>query len=216
MSGTNYSISALFSSGQFTHASEPDAAEQLFGKPESSFVLCRDEFGIPTAIYGDSVWDFNPYRLSAKNLNRINFETVFDGQNADQQQIIDEVKYILYCLIYFAGGGRRGALSASTISQYWSVLRQAMQFCYAQKEKEMVGLISLKQLFSVPVYLGSFIREVNFRPSVLSGIILKLASVGEQRLGFTGINLKAFSLKQKEYYQHFDTMINHSVSLMHQ
>lgn len=68
MSAAVQSIGSLFSSGQFPVTSQPDSAAQLYGKPASDFVICRTEYGNATAVYGESVWDFNPYRLSAKKL----------------------------------------------------------------------------------------------------------------------------------------------------
>lgn len=70
------SIGSLFSSGHFPAACRPDSAPQLYAKPASDYVLCRDEHGKTTALYGDAVWDFNPYRLSAKKIRKINFGTV--------------------------------------------------------------------------------------------------------------------------------------------
>mgnify|MGYP007082858944 FL=1 len=116
MNAVVQSIGSLFSSGQFPPASEPDKTPHLFGKPAPDFVLCRDENGNATAVYGEPVWDFNPYRLSANKINRIFFDTVFDECGQEQQALIEEAKYLLYCIIYFAGGGRRGGLSANVIN----------------------------------------------------------------------------------------------------
>ncbi len=127
---------------------------------------------------------------------------MFDEDGKEQKILIAEAKYVLYCLIYFAGGGRLGMLSASTLCQYWHVLRIAMRFCYAQKQKRMVGVLSLQQLFTVPAYLAAFLREANFRKAVLAGILLKLTRVGEDRLGYVVINRKALDLKPSAYKQH--------------
>ncbi|RMS13731.1 hypothetical protein ALP72_03997 [Pseudomonas coronafaciens pv. coronafaciens] len=202
MSGGLQAINALFTGAQFSVASEPDKASQVFGAPSSDFVLCRTESGSPTAIYSGRVWDFNPYRLSAKKITRILFYKVFDNVENGQESLVEEVKYILYCIIYYAGGGRVGALSASTLCQYWNVLRLAMRFCYEQKDKKMVGVLSLKQLLSVPVYLSAFIGTATFRHSVLAGILQKLAIVGQERLGYSVVNRKMFDLKPIVYKQH--------------
>lgn len=196
------SIGSLFSSGQFQATSEPDNARQLYGRPASDFVLCRDEHGNPTAVYGESAWDFNPYRLSAKKILRIYFDKVFDENGQEQRALIDEVKYLLYCLVYFAGGGRLGKLSAYTLGQYWYLLRIAMQFCHEQKQKPMVGALSLQQLFTVPVYLAAFIRGKVFDKKTLSGVLQGLTRVGEKRLGYAVVNSSNFDLKRKSHNQH--------------
>nr|WP_244527259.1 hypothetical protein [Pseudomonas borbori] len=202
MNAVVQSIGSLFSSGQFPPASEPDKTPQLYGKPTPDFALCRDEKGNATAVYGESVWDFNPYRLSAKKLSRIFFDRVLDESGQEQQALIDEAKHLLYCLIYFAGGGRIGGLSASTFIQYWGVLRLAMQFCYEQKKKPMVGVLSLQQLFTVPVCLAAFIGQISFGKKFLAGILHGLARVGEERLGYASLNPANFDLKTPESKQH--------------
>ena len=202
MNAVVQSIGSLFTSGQFLPTSEPDKASQLLGKPAPAFVLCRDESGNATAVYGEPVWDFNPYRLSANKINRILFDTVLDESGQEQQALIEEAKYLLYCIIYFAGGGRRGGLSASTLNQYWVVLRVAIQFCYEQKQKPMVGVLYLQQLFTVPVYLGAFIGQSSFSKKVLAGILQGLARVGEARLGYAVLNPANFDDERPDYKQH--------------
>lgn len=202
MNAVVQSIGSLFTSGQFLPTSEPDKASQLLGKPAPDFVLCRDESGNATAVYGEPVWDFNPYRLSANKINRILFDTVLDESGQEQQALIEEAKYLLYCIIYFAGGGRRGGLSASTLNQYWVVLRVAIQFCYEQKQKPMVGVLYLQQLFTVPVYLGVFIGQSSFSKKVLAGILQGLARVGEARLGYAVLNPANFDDERPDYKQH--------------
>lgn len=202
MSAVVQSIGSLFPSGQFPAASQPDSAAQLYGKPPSEFVICRAECGNATAVYGESVWDFNPYRMSARKIGRIRFDLVFGDHGHEQQELIEEAKYLLYCLIYFAGGGRVGMLSASTIISYWIVLRIAMQFCYAQKQKPMVGVLSLQQLFTVPVYLAAFVREKDFDKAVLRRLLRGLISVGEERLGYAVLNPRTFGLKRPDSKQH--------------
>jgi hypothetical protein len=201
LSAVVLSIGSLYSSGQFPATSEPDNAAQMYGKPALDFVLCRDEHGNATAVYGEPVWDFNPYRLSAKKIRRIRFDTIFDDRSNEQEALIEEVKHLLYCLIYFGTGGRLGTLSASTLSNYFGVLRIAMQFCFVQGQKPMVGVLSLRQLFTVPVYLAAFIRERNVTGS-LCGILNQLVHVGQERLGYVVLNPNRFDLKRPKSNQH--------------
>lgn len=202
MSAIVKSIGSLFSNDGLSKFSEPDHALHRYGKPSADFVLCRDHDGVPTAIYGESLWDFNPYRLSAKKISKIYFDKVFGNGGDAQYQLVEEVKYLMYCLIYFAGGGRLGKLSPSTLNQYWVVLRSALQFCYEQRQKPMVGAITLQELFTVPVYLESFIREESFDRAVLSGILQGLIRVGEDWLGYAVVKPDNFALKRGDYHQH--------------
>lgn len=197
------SIGNIFASGVFDVDSKPDEAPNFYCKPAPNFVLCRDKTGKATAVYGDLVWDFNPYRLSATKIGRINFQSVFGVLGSDQQALIEEAKYILYCVIYFGGGGVIGSISASTLGQYWvQVLRRAMQFCYAQREKPMVGVISIKQLFTTPVYLEAFASEKGpNNQKVLSAFLGQLIRVGEPRLGYSALDPASLSVLRPEYKQ---------------
>lgn len=198
------SIGRLFDGGQFSSVCEPDNAPQIHSKPSPDLVLCRDVNGNATAIYGHGVWDFNPYRLSAKKVRKILFDSVFEDKGKEQQMLIDESKYLLYCLIYFGGGGKLGRLSVATLNKYWFILRIAMKFCYAQKQKPMVGVLSLQQLFTIPVYLAAFIREQVSHSSkvALSGMLGQLVHVGRGRLGYAVVNPSSFDLKKQESKQH--------------
>ncbi len=84
------------------------------------------------------------------------------------------------------------------------MLRRGMKFCYAQKQKPMVGVLSLQQLFTVPVYLAAFIREQTAysNNSILSGMLAQLVHVGQERLGYAVVNPSSFDLKKQESKQH--------------
>lgn len=202
MNAVAQSIGSLFSSSLFLPAREPDHALQIYGKPAPDFVLCRDENGNATAIYGEPIWDFNPYRLSANKVKRMRFDQAFEENGQEQQALIEEAKYILYCLIYFAGGGRCGTLSVGTFENYWQILRRIARFCYAQKQKPMVGVLSLQQVFTVPVYLAAFIDQDDSEKKSLVGILHGLIRVGEKRLGYSSLNPDRFGREQPEHKQH--------------
>ena len=183
----------------------PDAAMlDINFKPSSKFVLCRNKHGTPTAIYKEWIWDFNPYRLGATRVTKFRFDKIFKAIGPENKALIDEVKYIIYCLAYFAGGGRLGRLSAKTLEQRWVVLRSAVLFCYEQIQKPLVGVLSLQQLFSTPVYLAAFIAEraqPHF-PQMLSALLANLISVGDDRLGYRVISSRDIELRRHEPNQH--------------
>lgn len=200
------SIGSLYTPKNKDSAVAPDAAPHFGGfSANPDFVLCRNKDGNPTAVYKDNVWDFNPYRLSAKKINRINFDKAFDSIGAEQKALINEAKYVLYCLIYFGGGGRLGRLSASSLSNYWFVIRAVLNFCYRQKENTLVGVLSLRQVFTSPIYLAAFVSEykdnrmvVRLFSSILGGLVI----VGENRLGYRVVNTDDYKNMGRGYHQH--------------
>lgn len=202
MSATLKSKGCLYDSGNLPVACKPDYAPQRCAKPALSFVLCRDKNGNPTAVYGQDVWDFNPYRLSAKKISKILFGDVFDDEGSEQRALIAEVKYLFYCLIYFGDGGRIGKLNVSTLRHYWYALRKAMQFCYAQKKRPLVGVLTLEQLFTVRPFLNAFINEGGLDKGAFSGMLGQLLRAGKDRLGYTVLDPSSFDLKRPGSNQH--------------
>jgi len=159
-------------------------------RPNEDLVICRNAQGVPTAVYGEMVWDLNPLRLKANFINCIRFCSVFDCEDEQTKQLLEEVKYLLFCMIFFAEGGVAGRLSAEVIVKYFNLLRRAARFCYAQGEKPLVGVLSLQDLFTNPIYLASFIRSQGEKGTgltqrkALKAILMHMVSFGEQRLGY--------------------------------
>lgn len=200
-----YAVNSLFASiGKFGSIAPDAALQDVNFKPAPDFVLCRAKNGASTAVYKDSIWDFNPYKLGATKVNRFRFDTIFQTNGPEQEALIEEVKYIVYCLIYFAGGGCLGRLSVKTVEQRWFVVRRAAIFCYRQKEKPMVGVLSLRQLFSTPVYLAAFLADAASPqiPQMLSSLLANLVAVGEGRLGYRVISSRNLNLRRHDSDQH--------------
>ena len=189
-------------------AVSPDSYDEDDGVPPDDFVLCRDRSGNATAVYGSDVWDFNPYRLSASKVNLFRFDCMLDGDGVEQRRLVSEVKYIFFCLIYYVSAGHIGRLSPATLLQYYAVIRTAVQYCYAQKDREMVGVLSLQQLLTTPVYLAAFLRECKMCQSKVKKIpalLGHLVAVGEKRLGYRiqGVFDMDFGMEgYKEVLQH--------------
>jgi hypothetical protein len=198
-------VSGLFVSSDKSASLAPDALGASTITPSADFVLCRDKNGRPTAIYGEDAWDFNPYRLSAKKIMTLNFNSIFAEDGLEQEALITEVKYILFCLIYSAGSGRIGRLSPSTLLQYFVELRIAARFCFDQKNKPLVGVLSMQQLLTIPVYFAVFVSQNNKRTNfnrTFKGIMNHLVTIGEHRLGYKVLNSSDHGFGRTESMQH--------------
>lgn len=159
-----------------------------FGPPPDDFVLCRDVDGNPTAVYGELKWDLNPFRLRANKVAVIRFDQFFDEDGPEQASLISQAKYLVFCLMTFIGSGHTGRLSAGSIGQYVLVIRTLTRFCLSQKLKKMVGVLSLQDLFTTPIYLAAFLRENEnlgmTQRSNLRSLINHMVTLGEERLGY--------------------------------
>ena len=182
-------ISTLFAQSDKSISMQPDSPPFSVGvrKPDDDFVLCRDRNGTFTAIYGADRWDFNPYRLSAKKVPVLRFGAIFETSGSDQNALISEIKYLLFCLIYYVGKGRVGKFSASSIGRYYYLLSDAARFCYEQRNKPMVGVLSMQQLLTTPTYLAAYILKVGHRKAFskeFPALLNNLIAVGQDCLGY--------------------------------
>jgi hypothetical protein len=159
-------------------------------RPADDFVICRDSNGKITAAYGGARWDLNPIRLRANTVALISFNTIFKKSAADQKPLIQEVRYLLFCLLFYVDSGQLGRISASMVYQYFMTLRTAARFCYSMKENPLVGVISLQDLFTNPAYLNAYrywmdkTKVGGTRRKLTGALISHMVSIGEERLGY--------------------------------
>ncbi|MCE9828894.1 hypothetical protein [Vibrio diabolicus] len=157
--------------------------------PSDKFVICRDINGKPVALYGQDSWDLNPMKLSATRIQKLHF--VKDRKRkkitVEQEQLADEHRYLVFCLMYYIDSGKIGRLAASTLISYHGIIRQAVAFCLSLSENELVGVLTLKELFSNKTYLAAFIETRNNSIAFnkkLPALLNHLANIGEKKLGF--------------------------------
>lgn len=171
-------------------------------KPPYDFVLCRDSQGNTTAVYGQDSWDFNPYRLSAKRLNLINFTDNFGCKDREFVALINEqIKYILYVIIYQPRSGRTGRVSASTLGQYFYTLRKIGYFCIEQLDATLASGITINDVLSKTAYMNAYLTREAVTSSdkkVSSAIIEVLSQAGFKKLGFIPCSKKELNIERDE------------------
>lgn len=195
----NSQASSRFSAEQIMHHALNDT-------PSDDFVLCRDAAGNPTAVYGEDVWDLNPLRLSAKKINTLRFDVFNDKADIDAQcNLIRQSKYVVFCLMYYVDTGRLGRLSVSTVYNLFSIVRLMSLYCYDQRARKLVGILTLKQLLSTPVYLADFLsvsRLSGARVKFFRQLIVNLQALGESFLGFRVASADGLEFDIAENSQH--------------
>lgn len=194
--------SALYS-GEATPVFEPLPSNYGGLAPAPDFVLCRSSSGVATAIYGQDRWDFNPLRLSAKTVPVMDFSRGLESPDGRFDNLKNEAKFLVFCLVYFSSAGRMGALSVATLRNSHYILMSLAKYCAAQESKPLIGLLSLRQMLTTPVYLAAFMRDNQLgvaRKKILRALLVQLVGVGEDRLGYRvqGLELEygRFEFKQ--------------------
>ncbi|WP_350647475.1 integrase [Pseudomonas sp. HY13-MNA-CIBAN-0226] len=161
-----------------------------FWRPSADFVICRDDRGLPTAVYSGPIWDLSPIRLMANRIQKISFESIFEEPNSEQSALVEEVRYLLFCLLFYVQAGRLGRVSAETLVKYFVALRRAARYCSDLKSNPLIGALSLQQLLTNPVYLDGYSHWMvrnkigRMERKTTRALLKHMVSMGEQRLGY--------------------------------
>jgi hypothetical protein len=150
------------------------------------FILCRNRYNVPTAIYKYDKWDLTPYILSSKSSETINFDDLkYTDEEIKDQKLVDEVKRIAVFLMYFINTGMAGGLAVSTLSRHVNTAKIAAHFCIEARKDRMVGRLTLQELFSNKSYLAFYTKTLDKRQKQrLHALLKKLNVIGELRLGY--------------------------------
>lgn len=176
-------------------------------QPGKDFVLCWDSEGTPTATYGQDTWDLNPLALSAKLIANVRFDRIFKGKiSEEQRKLIEEVRFILFCLMYYASACTKGSIDASTILSYSYTLRQAARYCESLRENSLVGQISIQRLLTTQAYLNGFLKSLTGQTKHQSQtliIMTRLFTIGEANLGYQVLSSIDFNgIPERDRKQH--------------
>jgi len=178
-------------------------------KPSADFVICRDDDGQAVAVYGGPVWDLSPIRLMENRLQKITFDGIFENPNLIQAALVEEVRYLLFGLLFYVKSGRLGRISAETLVKYFVALRRAARYCYDLRNNPLIGALSLQQLFTNPVYLDGYSQWMvrnnlgRMERKTTRALLKHMVSMGEKRLGYKvqGVFHLKFGDDDKKYNQ---------------
>lgn len=170
----------------------PDAltVKELGGMIQDEFILCRNRYNVPTAIYKFDKWDLTPYILSSKSCETIYFDDLkYTDEKIKDQKLVDEVKRIAVLLMYVINTGMAGGLAVSTLVRYVNTVKKAAHFCIEARKDRMVGRLTLQELLSNKGYLAFYTKTLDKRQRQrLHALLKKLNILGELRLGYEVIN----------------------------
>lgn len=174
--------------------------------PYDELVLCRDGDGKATAIYGGKSWDFNPYRLSSRRINVMQFDGAFECHDEDfKEKLIGEIKFLLYKFMYFSSGGRIGRTSASTLAQYNYSLVGMAKYCVHMRDNQFARGITIIDVLSNPAYLNSYLvsdRSTNNQHKNIKSLLGVLSAMDSNVLGFAPCSREGFKFERMQHEQH--------------
>ena len=141
-------------------------------------------------MFGEDVWDLNPIRLKAARISAFRFDQFFDRVEDKVRALIDESKYLMFCLMFYSSTGKSGRLTPGVLQGYMLVLRSLARFCHAQGGNSLVGEMSIGKLVSSPAYFASYLRYIKSSEvgqthrSILRALLKHMVLFGEERLGY--------------------------------
>lgn len=217
---TNVLYNALNSSNTTIYSPDAFTGDLDLTPPSDKFVLCKDENGKATAIYGSDLWNFTPYDLSGIPTPKLNFKSIHGLNEEHVLQLQKEAKWIMFCLIYKTGTGRIGRLSTSTLYEYFRVIRTiAGMAVNLSKNPFNNKLMRIRDVLENKKYLQNF--EKNKKN--INGLISKLVGLGKEKLGYAVCFVRlARSRKHKQHplipvslYLHFVNALTDELEALH-
>lgn len=201
-------IQSLFNEQQNYYIESINLPDDFIGTPgtppPANFVICYDHNKKPTAIYGESTWDLNPYRLSADKMNILSFDirSNFDNEHSKLgEKIESELRYLVFNLIYFCKTGRTGQLTAGGILSYYQGLKFVAKWCYQNREHPFLKGITIKDVLSNSTYLNAFLSTDSLHRGIkhrISAVLTLFSSISKKRLGFSPVEYSIKKLKSNQ------------------
>ncbi len=90
-------------------------------RPKNDFVISRYPNGDILSTYGDDIWDLWPYSTTAIKPIPLYFSSIAIEARED-------IKWLIFILIYMADNGLSSTLSPNTLSQYMTLFRRLALF----------------------------------------------------------------------------------------
>jgi hypothetical protein len=161
----------------------------IFTVPDNNFVLCRQADGKPTAIYGNPSWSFKPYNTSQNSHYAFHFNFFNgDSQLSDNEQLslVDEVKRILFLLIYFLPDmGRTGSMSIKILGKRFQSLKKIALYSEKTKSTFLLNDIKLHNILTNELYLADYVSTLSEnQKSELSDLLANLKRIDQNHLGY--------------------------------
>jgi hypothetical protein len=157
--------------------------------PNDNFVLCRNQKGEATAIYGKMTWNFKPYATSKNASYIFNFNFFNDSavlENSENLSIIHDIKKTLFLLLYFLpDAGRTGTISVKILGNRFQILKSIALYAKNTQNKLSQDNITLRDILSNEMLLIGYINTLSeHKKSELSNLLENLQRVDPKHLGY--------------------------------
>lgn len=156
-------------------------------KPCNSYVISRNGNGDILSTYGDDTWDLRPYRLAGESgAAKIHLHKIHSSKR-------DEIRWLIFLVMYTANNGRSSGLSVSSIMNYIKLLRNLATYSVLQK-------IEIRNIFSIENEAKKYLQFLSTRNliSCFSSLTCHLLEAGEKITGYQVLKDAISSLIDKK------------------
>ncbi|MCX7121627.1 MAG: hypothetical protein NTZ67_07660 [Gammaproteobacteria bacterium] len=169
-------------------------------RPNSDFVISRKADGSILSRYGDDTWLLWPYRNTPRRISALNFLDF-------PSKIKDDIKWVLFILIYIADIGRVSTLSLGSLAHYMILLKNLGLFSH---EKKTTPCEVLGSEFLLRKYVDYLISHGKTFTSFVA-LLTQLFSIGVKLTGIQVINENTIGDIRILYGYHFKARRQHAV-----
>jgi integrase len=131
----------------------PDEYTHTTNRPNGEFIISRTSEGLPLSRYKDEMWDLSPYR----NLGAVGQTKIFF--NFEDEGIKNEIKWIMFLIIFVAKPEGRSSLSTMTVLGYMKPLKLLAKF-------SEISSLDISSILSSKESLTKFIATMNTRTNL--------------------------------------------------
>jgi len=198
--------SLLYLNSQIEDAIEPDKIKHVSGQvsqPKSNTVLCCNEKGEATAIYGMNNWNLAPISINDEG-SQFNFDLSFSDsfKKEHPRQVIEHtmnIKWFLFIIMYFAYGGKLGVVSVGTLKTRFNTLISIALFCEKLGESKLMSGVTITDIITKEVYLARYIETLSEgKKRYLYHLFSSLHSIKREFLGFKPIDFTHSSIQKNK------------------
>jgi integrase len=158
-------------------------------EPTNDFILCQDENGNPTAIFGSNVWDFKPFATTNDKSTKLTFKIKSNLLSPGELELnlLSEIKRLLFLILYLVPkSGKYGPLSVTTLHKRYFSLMDLARYCLVISEgNSLLSNMGVQSLLSNELYLATYIKTLSeYKQSELSNLLNNIRNIKKEYLGF--------------------------------
>lgn len=157
-----------------------------FVQPDDDFIICRNKESIPTAVYGNLLWDLSPYKTTNSISGKFDFNFIQNLNISNEKKLIltQEMKKIFFGCIYLSShNSKLGRSSLKTLSNRFNSMKHIINFIVSNSTNVQFDNLTILSILSNEYTLSKYIRNISQnQQNELSNLINQLSIINNDYL----------------------------------